>query len=388
MSVISDFFDERLKKKSKEEVVESIFSALEQCHFATHIGKLTNPDVKTNLYVQHGLGDDDVVATETTQCMNDGYYPNASIMAPMTLLYKHVEDGRTVLEHLTADTEFIRNELAPYFDDYDAAREKLLSVTPVGEAMQTDNLLKQTYFPVDDGEYHLLSAVTSSSMIFEIKKRIDKMRENETLAKNDGKNDKRESSDLPDVPREYEKIPNLIFSKFGGTKPQNISAMVNEEHGNAYLLPCFPPTIDVAHIKKPRHDFFREVLRPSSFNDDFDAIKKLFLDEKNNLHIRRRRIGAIDSTMKRILYYADVIRGQDAGWSDDEQYEHLPKSQKIWLDERYSEERESDAWRKDVARALALWLTKHIVGKNKETIFDDRHLDFIKARTAKLLKEW
>ena len=79
MSVISDFFDERLKKKSKEEVVESIFSALEQCHFATHIGKLTNPDVKTNLYVQHGPGDDDVVATDTTQCMNDGYYPNASM---------------------------------------------------------------------------------------------------------------------------------------------------------------------------------------------------------------------------------------------------------------------------------------------------------------------
>src|SRR5690606_4276445 len=52
-------------------------------------------------------------------------------------------------------------------------------------------------------------------------------------------------------PHGYREYPNLAIRKFGGTKPQNISQLNSERHGENWLLPSLPPSWQMPEVRPP-----------------------------------------------------------------------------------------------------------------------------------------
>ena len=58
-----------------------------------------------------------------------------------------------------------------------------------------------------------------------------------------------------------------------------------------------------------------------------------------------------------ILFIAFCVRKNEKGWSKKEHYQSLVLKQKIWLDDAYLEQRESEnEWKDEIARRIAKWV--------------------------------
>ena len=103
------------------------------------------------------------------------------------------------------------------------------------KAARTDYLVKQVYFPTSDG-YHLLSVLTPSGLVFELKKRIQELRFS----------DKNKEARVAKRNQEFhaegfDEILDLTVFGYGGSKPQTVSVLNSKNRGESYLLPCKPP---------------------------------------------------------------------------------------------------------------------------------------------------
>jgi hypothetical protein len=99
------------------------------------------------------------------------------------------------------------------------------------------------YFPVGD-DYHLLSLLTPSAIVYKLKQRIN---ENFQPFSERNKQEKekveRAVKDKKELKGDLNSIWNLTAIGYGGTKPQNISVLNNQNGGIAYLLSSMPPIL-------------------------------------------------------------------------------------------------------------------------------------------------
>ncbi|WP_082081708.1 type I-F CRISPR-associated protein Csy1 [Methylocucumis oryzae] len=176
---------------------------------------------------------------------------------------------------------------------------------------------------------------------------------------------------------ELAEIYSLTVVGFGGTKPQNISVLNNQNGGTAYLLESLPPILKKRSINPPKNNFFSNSLRLKDFQEDFDQLHKQLSSDTNNIHVRNKR----DWLIKNIIYQvADKlwqIRFLDAGWSTSDNYQNLSPQQKTWLDQAYKDTRQQQTdWQEDIKTALARWLSnsyKTTQGDKALSIDDDRY---------------
>jgi CRISPR-associated protein Csy1 len=129
---------------------------------------------------------------------------------------------------------------------------------------KTSSKVKQVYFPVQDREYHLLSVMTPSNLMFTLKERIREMHFSEIT-----KQARESKKSLKHHEKGFSEIYGLTVSGYGGTKPKNISVLNNQNHGEAYLLPSSPPQLADRKVQTPRTDFFKNSLWLKAFKDDF-----------------------------------------------------------------------------------------------------------------------
>ncbi|BEU88451.1 hypothetical protein TAMA11512_19150 [Selenomonas sp. TAMA-11512] len=340
-------FVEHVKVQAKGESsvtwLEKVLKNTSKCTLATHVGKFTHPSVDVSWY--------DACKGECAQ--PDGYVATNQVEVPLDissgaqylpttkLLLLELEDGRTVYQHAENGTELLKEEVETLGLSYDDVIERLLSVRRRDCTQDSDERLRQVYFPIGrDGEYHLLTILPPSGIAMSLVKHIQAMKEEKREAEKER--------------RPYQQIYGIVSISFGGTKYRNISTRNNENRGSAYLLPALPPVLEERAIRRPKRDFFCETLRQGDFYSDFRALHRIYKLDRNNVEIRIKREEIEDHIIDQVLANVYALRGVEAGWSDNTS---LPSAQKIWLDGRYQEERYgSDEWQREIAKSFARWM--------------------------------
>jgi CRISPR-associated protein Csy1 len=237
----------------------------------------------------------------------------------------------------------------------------------------TSSKIKQVYFPVDEN-YHQLSILSASGAMFELRKRIDDIRTSEQTKEArayEKNNEIYEGS--------YKQLVNLTTIGYGGTKPQNISVLNNQNGGKVHLLSSEPPMLAKRDIQFPTADFFSQSISYYQCKDLFYALHELFLNHQNDWNIRRERDEYYQAIMDRIIEKMWLVRSVS-----EEQYKpdtsQLNRMQKIWLcadseDKRTTENDWLDDLCTDITRFIFNGYEK-LLGK-KKFVFSDAEFEHI-----------
>ncbi len=344
-----------------------------QLSLVSHPAKFSHPSAKTSSIIATAVKNADgfIRSGNTTEQMD--VFGNAAAMDVYKFLSLTVEDGQTVLKHLEQQTPFIQKQFTLSTLSYTELATSLLAIkaTDTNKSI-TSAIVKQVYFPISENSYHLLSVLTPSSLMFTLKQRINTLRFSE-----EAKSAREAKKNNQSYTSEFSEIYSLTVIGFGGTKPQNISVLNSQNYGTAYLLESLPPILTKRNVNPPKINFFSNSLRLKDFQKDFDELHKQLSSDINNIHVRNKR----DWLIKNIIYQvADKlwqIRYLDLGWSTSDNYQNLPKQQKIWLDQAYKESRQQQTdWQDDIKTALARWLSnsyKTTQGDKALSIDDDKY---------------
>ncbi|WP_319380509.1 type I-F CRISPR-associated protein Csy1 [Thiomicrorhabdus sp.] len=242
-----------------------------------------------------------------------------------------LSDGRAFIEHVRENSDLFKDICKQYKLDGHRLSKGLFPVEGNLSNKVTSERMKQVYFPVGN-EYHLLSILTNSGILFGMKNRIDQIIESKTEREN--RRNKKFIEGGTFVIRNKTKII------YGGNQSQNVSVLNNQNGGVAYLLNSEPPELEARKVRLPKHDFFKDTLWRKSFNWAFSALEEILTeDEPNNMRIRNQRDAIFQASIFQTSEYIEQIRDMPSGWSDSDAYEALPLWQKTWLDLAYEEKR-------------------------------------------------
>ena len=118
----------------------------------------------------------------------------------------------------------------------------------------------------------------------------------------------------------------------------------------------------------PNHDFFKNCLWSKNFESDFEFLNRLILVQRNNSENRKLIAKTLSQIADQIMQKAYAIRAFEIGWSNKENYQSLPISQKIWLDDFYMEDREKDEdWLGEISADCTRWVIGTYEEMFKET---------------------
>jgi CRISPR-associated protein Csy1 len=410
---IKAFFDERkaawLKKNltasmsdvevhEKEIECEAVFSLKQwlpnassragQISISTHPCTFSHPSARKN---KNGYVSSIIANREKA---NDGFLRsgnvdvaadalgNAAALDVYKFLTLVMADGQTFIKHLEQDTELARNLLSlPEPEEgqsYDVLKHGFLAMTTNNSEMVTSSKIKQVFFPVSqnrsikNASYHQLSVLSASGIVFELRKRLDDMRfgEEVKLAREKKKNNETHPG--------YSEIYNLTTIGYGGTKPQNISVLNNQNGGKAHLLMSVPPKIKNRDIHFPTRDFFTQSVNYFQCKYQFYQLHKLYSRDENNMQIRAQRDGYYQSIIDHIIEKMWQVRSVA-----EEQYlpvmNQLISAQRIWLSEQEESKKlreNTDDWLDDITKSVTTYLLhgyEKVLGKNAIKFSEAEH---------------
>lgn len=297
---------------------------------------------------------------------------NAAALDVYKFLTLELQDSKTLLAHIEDETALAKELLSHGNEHYQVLRDGFLEMIGVDNTVVTSSKIKQVYFPVwlEDSEYHLLSPLTPSGLVFELRKRIDAIRFSEqTKALRDLKH-KGEFSDIG-----YQEIYGLTTIGYGRTKPQNISVLNNQNAGKAHLLPSLPPKIAQRKLRLPTFDFFSNTLDPWRVKESLEAFHRLI-----SLPKEQRGSRFIEYRNRRIQEYLDYI--MLTMWEVRREFEQngiqlpaqLVKEQQIWLFPDQQRRNHSDEWLERLVSLIAqqfMWHYKKVLGKKAIRLGND-----------------
>ncbi|GKS68080.1 type I-F CRISPR-associated protein Csy1 [Nitrosomonas sp. PY1] len=339
----------------------------------SHPGKFSHPSAKTTSIIAIGKPRHDGYLRSGNVEYELDVLGNAAAMDVYKFLSLTMEDGETVLQHLERDSPEIRTLLTMQTVSYESLKEGFMTIKQTDGENKTDQLVKQVYFPVDDA-YHLLSLMTPSGLLTKLKAKIDTMRFSEKTQQAREHRKKNEHHE-----HGFEDLLELTVTAYGGTKPQNISVLNNQNAGLAYLLPSIPPNLHQRQIRLPTSNFFRNSLWPRQFQESFQTLDRLIKSGINNKPIRDGIHNTLKFLIDQVMQRVFQIRAIATGWSEAEHYRNLPLAQRIWLDDAKLEQRQNhDDWLKEVAAAFAKWLLDSYEYLHKDTqvkLSDDELLE-------------
>jgi CRISPR-associated protein Csy1 len=310
---------------------------------------------------------------------------NAAALDVYKFLTLVMKDGMTIIQHLEQDTELALNLFTlPNADNnqsYQFLKQGFLAMTAGGNESITSSKIKQVFFPVSDQSithlsdveiYHQLSILSASGIMFELKKRLDEMRFGEAikLARDKKKNNLEHDG--------YCEIYNLTTIGYGGTKPQNISVLNNQNGGKVHLFLSAPPQLKTRDIYFPHNDFFAQSVNYFQCKNQFNQLHKLYSRDDNNMHVRASRDEYYQSVVDHIIEKMWQIRSIAV-----EQFQpatnQLTAAQKIWLCEQEESKQKrdsSDDWLESIVKAVSDFLFhgyEKVLGKKAIKFSDAEH---------------
>lgn len=263
-------------------------------------------------------------------------------------------DNRRLLEHIEQESDFAQLLLNQPNCNYHELRDGFLKMIESDEEVVSSSKIKQVYFPIEDGEYHLLSLLTHSGHLFEQRNRIDNLRFGEELKQ--ARECKKSNQYHPNG---YREIFGLTTIGFGGTKPQNISVLNNQNAGKAHLLASAPPELKPRNLRLPKTDFFKDSLNPWQGKEVLEALHRLFNIDYNNINIREGRDYRIQEYVDLVIDKMWQVRILLAEYHGELSSE-LKVEQQIWLYPQFEQQRfEDDEWLDSIIRQISRSLINH-----------------------------
>ncbi len=281
---------------------------------------------------------------------------NAAALDVYKYLMTELEDGQNLLTHIQNDTAQAREALfvANPGDEqtYDALKAGFLAMMAADQDVVTSSKIKQVYFPLGNNEtddtdaYHLLSILSPSGAMFNLRKRLDQMRFGDEMKENRSLR----KANLPGPA--YKEIYNLATIGYGGTKPQNISVLNNANAGKAHLFVSMPPVFEQRDIHFPTSNIFGQNIRYGRCRTNFLELHGLYKKDNKNMHVRARRDELYQDLVDYVLETLWQVR------SVKDQYlathSHLSSAQKIWL--QVQEPPEDDQWLDLILKDIAQFI--------------------------------
>lgn len=334
----------------------------------THPSKFSHPSAKTSMIMADAPYDPDGFLRSGNVVVETDVLGNAAALDVYKFLSLELSDGQTVLEHVKQGTPLIREIFHIPTASFTDLQTGFLSIYKQDEQPITHERVKQVYFPVED-RYHLLSILTPSGIVYEMHDRIQQQRFSDATKEAREAQRKQEHHE-----KGHDELYGLAMIGYGGTKPQNISVLNSQHGGKAYLLPSIPPKLERREIPYPRKDFFAETLWLKQFQQPFMSLHEIFRSPRNNKDIRDNRdVQLVEHIWDKVIHRSleireqQLMRPQDVGWSRSDYYQHLPRAQKIWLDNHYHTQRdEQDTWRQAILQRFLGWLFEGYVKTLKD----------------------
>lgn len=243
---------------------------------------------------------------------------------------------------------------------------------------RTHHAIKQVYFPIE-GNYHQLSIVTPSGLVFSLKEKIDFVngRSKDAFI---GKKAQKSNSYSKNG---FSSLSNLTVTKHGGDHPKNISGL-NNKYQTYYLLQSAPPKLKNRGIHFPKSDFFNQTVNYFQCKSQFHHLHKLFSRDDNNMHIRTERDEYYQSIIDHIIEKMWQVRSVSS-----EQYNpvinQLPAAQTTWLcehEEVLSLRETTDDWLDVIMQSIVTFLFhgyEKVLGKKAIKFSDVEHKHLHKA---------
>jgi CRISPR-associated protein Csy1 len=279
---------------------------------------------------------------------------NAAALDVYKFLNIVLQDGETLLWHISSDSDLAKKILDIPTATYADLKEGFMAMLQVaGDDFVTSSKIKQIYFPVSNS-YHQLSVLTNSGLVFELRRRLDDMRFSDQVKATRDLKKKGEYSETG-----FSEIYDLTTIGYGGTKPQNISVLNNQNGGKAYLLASVPPALTVREVRFPKSDFFNESINFRQFKELFEDLHKVMKIELGGNITRQKLLTARDNRLKALVLKImdSVYVMREASIIQYKETSGLPAAQVIWLCAEKADERDSsDAWLDEIIHDCTRWL--------------------------------
>lgn len=395
-AVLENFFDEIRKKKKSVSIhdwVKNVSKVANQLLMVTHNGKYTHTGgdiARANVGKEVGC-----IAIQQEN-RKDGFlrtgncefryintpgkldaFGNAAALPAYKFLSLVLSDGKTVFDHVQERSEKLRSELSLDPQEYDEICNNFLTMQLKDRNMKTSRLIKQIYFSVEKEEdYHLLSLLTSSCIVSEMKMRLDYLRFSQEIKEG------REARMKNEWHEDFAELYDLTEITYGGANPQNVGILNAKCGGTAYLLPSMPPVLEKRNVRLPRTDFFRNCFKKGEFEVLYSKLYGIFEDLRNNIYLRDYRESIFQGIIENIIKKSWEIRNYEPGWSFRDYYKALPMYQKIWLDPaREDDKKENDEWLQNVIIAMTQWICifSPLPGKQTQQYLGDVEFQYIKS---------
>lgn len=358
--------------------------------FATHIAKLTHSSIsgasniyfdtvdKGHLYFSTSSLKDKII--EVSQSNN--------LYAPIGKMLQ-LENSNSSLSHKLKQGDL--SDLSEFAQDEEQLEKWKLGFSKVFADRKpvTHYLAKQTYFPVDADEYHIINPMQSSSLDQAIFEKVNFVKFSSEMT--EIRKSKREEKYNSNLEIRYPKIAILKVtqSNHGNATPLN-----GKRGGKRYLFRSSPPVWE--------YSFKPPLKQENLFDGDFNnlawrkakelqtyLIKLNYVMDKQgrkfgNKQIRDKVKDSINELIEILFDYAAQVQNlkSQKGWSIESK---LIEAHQLWLDPyrddtEFQEKRSSGHWQEKVCKDFGLWVNKKLEYKKM------KFAKFESDKWAKLLK--
>jgi CRISPR-associated protein Csy1 len=340
-----------------------------QLSLTSHPAKFIHPNAKTSSIIADVKKENDGLLRSGNVEVELDVFGNAAALDVEKFLRVELQDKQTVLQHIEQNTDAIKQQLSTGNINFDDVRNAFMQIK-CSDLDQSSEKLKQVYFPIANG-YHLLSILNASGIIYKLKEKVNALRfseENKRL-----REELKKAKPLK-IKGKVTDVIGLTSIGYGGTKPQNISTLNNQNGGVSFLLSSLPPTLEKRQTQPPKKDFFNDCLWAGLFKKDFDQFHKVLSWRKNNKDVRDIRDDIVLNSITKLKRLVDNIREVNAGWSDSENYSDLVIWQKIWLDNKHTEIRNDDRQNQRYLGKAQSYFANWFIGNYKHSTKDNKLL--------------
>ncbi|MBL1352446.1 MAG: type I-F CRISPR-associated protein Csy1 [Zetaproteobacteria bacterium] len=363
------FILESENKYSLENWLIDASKRAKQLSLTSHPAKFVHPNAKTSSVIAHAKQENDGLLRSGNVDVQLDIFGNAAALDVEKFLRVRLQDGKTVLQHLEENTGVIQEQFTIEGIDYKKVRDDFMRVKS-SDLNQTSEKIKQVYFPVGNA-YHLLSILNSSGIIYKLKSEVNGLRFSE---ENKQLREALKKANPQPMQGTISDLYGLVALGYGGTKPQNISTLNNQNGGVSLLLPSLPPNLSKRKVQPPKKDFFDSCLWDGLFQSDFEAFHEVLTWRKNNKKIRDKRDDIVLNAIAKVKRLIESIRDIHVGWSDSETYNGLLRWQKIWLDEQYADIRHDKSLNDDYLTKAQSYFSNWFINHYKSVIKDSKLL--------------
>lgn len=345
-----------------------------QIQQVTHALKFTHPDARgSNLSVAgNAAAGDALIGTHTVaETLPPDVVGNAAALDVYKFLRLSV-GGKTILDLAASSDPALASAFSDDPDSAHAWMSAFATLTQAKGQPASNKLAKQVYWPIENGQYHLLSPLFPTSLVHGVWKRIREDRfSDEAKAAREARHNELAH------PHGYREYPNVAIQKFGGTKPQNISQLNSERYGENFLLPSLPPNWKSAEVRAPlgvTSVFDRTFGNRPRVRELVRILREFLVSVERagtNIRIRDKRAELAALIRDEAFQYAAEFReGLHPGWSQQPEC-LLNSAEQCWLDPDratsdpdFASLRERGDWPDEICRRFGNWLNARLTTAN------------------------